>query len=401
MWEASTEMKRAAAILFLFGATAIASSASALDIRAAVLRVDYPALAPISRYEARPEDLGFAGAELATQDNRTTGGFLGHSFETELRAVAPEEADAALQELLATEPQAIVLLARADDVLRLADAVGDRAIVINAGAPDTRLREADCRANLLHVSPSRAMLADAVAQFAVWKKWPEWYLVHGSNPDDLALAEEYRRAARKFGASIVDETEVEDTGGSRRADTGHVLVQRQLPVLVQDAEDHDVVIAADESDTFAPYLPFNLWTPRPTLGSAGLRPVSFHGAHEAWGATQFQRRFEELTGRYIRNEDYDTWVALRVLGEAVTRASSDDPAVLRDYILSDAFELGAFKGVAVTFRDWNGQLRQPILLYDGRITVSVSPQDGFLHQVSPLDTLGLDRGESTCTAFQQ
>jgi hypothetical protein len=32
--------------------------------------------------------------------------------------------------------------------------------------------------------------------------------------------------------------------------------------------------------------------------------------------------------------------------------------------------------------------------------VSVSPQEGFLHQVSPLDTLGLDRPESACTAFQ-
>jgi len=53
----------------------------------------------------------------------------------------------------------------------------------------------------------------------------------------------------------------------------------------------------------------------------------------------------------------------------------------------------------VTFRQWNGQMRQPILLYDGRITVSVSPQEGFLHQRSPLDTMGLDQPESQCTAF--
>ena len=101
----------------------------------------------------------------------------------------------------------------------------------------------------------------------------------------------------------------------------------------------------------------------------------------------------------MREDDYQVWLSLRVIGEAVTRASTVDPAELRDYILSDAFELAAFKGVAVTFRPWNGQLRQPILLYDGRITVSVSPQDGFLHQTSPLDTMGIDRPESTCTAF--
>ena len=127
--------------------------------------------------------------------------------------------------------------------------------------------------------------------------------------------------------------------------------------------------------------------------------MTFHAAHEAWGATQFQRRFEALTGRYMREEDYQVWLALRVIGEAVTRSGDNAPATLRDYILSDAFELAAFKGVAVTFRQWNGQMRQPILLYDGRITVSVSPQDGYLHQRSPLDSLGLDQPESACTAF--
>ncbi len=68
-------------------------------------------------------------------------------------------------------------------------------------------------------------------------------------------------------------------------------------------------------------------------------------------------------------------------------------------MLSDAFELAAFKGQKVTFRSWNGQLRQPILLTDSKITVSVSPQEGFLHQRSPLDTLGIDKPESACKAF--
>ena len=88
-----------------------------------------------------------------------------------------------------------------------------------------------------------------------------------------------------------------------------------------------------------------------------------------------------------------------MIGETVTRASTADPMEIKAYVLSDKFELAAFKGQKVTFRNWNGQLRQPILLYDGMITVSVSPQDGFLHQVSSLDTLGLDRPESQCTAF--
>jgi len=293
----------------------------------------------------------------------------------------------------------IVVLGQGDDVLKVVDAAGPDVLVFNAAAPDVALRGENCRANLLHVAPSRAMLADALAQFLVWKKWTRWLLISGSNPDDQRLAEAYRRSATKFGAEIVEERVFEDTGGSRRSDSGHVLVQRQIPVFTQETKDHNVVVAVDESDVFALYLPFHAWTPRPVAGSGGLRPVSFHAAHEAWGATQFQRRFERHNGRYVRPEDYNVWVAFRVIGEAVARSSSADTAVLRDYILSDAFELAAFKGQKVTFRPWNGQLRQPVLLTDSKITVSVSPQEGFLHHRSPLDSLGIDERESACSAF--
>ncbi len=374
--------------------------AMAVEVRAAVLRIDYPRLLPISRYDLKAPDLGFAGAMLADEDNNTTGSFLGNTYDTTTVAVPPEEADAALEEILADGRRLIVVMAEREDLLRLTRRAGEEgALVLNATAPDTVLRNGACRSNLLHIAPSDQMTTDAVAQFAIWKKWDRWFLISGSNPADLSLAESYRRSANKFGARIVEERTIEDTGGARRTDTGHALVQRQLPLDTQGASRHDVVIAADATDYFARYLSYNLWDPRPVMGSGGLRPVTFHGAHEAWGATQYHTRFEELTRRYVQPEDYNVWLALRVIGEAVTRASTADPMEIKAYVLSDKFELAAFKGQKVTFRNWNGQLRQPILLYDGMITVSVSPQDGFLHQVSSLDTLGLDRPESQCTAF--
>lgn len=387
-----------ALLALVFGLAA--STSWAVEVRSVVLRIDYPQLAPISRFDLIPDDMGFAGARLADEDNGTTGRFLGHTYETQTIVTTAEAAGDALARAMDDGVGLIVVLGRDGDVLRLSDLAGDGALVINAGARGTQLRGGECRANLLHVAPSQAMMADAVAQFALWKKWPRWTMIHGSNPADQLVAQAYRDAATKFGAKIVEEREFEDTGGGRRTDTGHVLVQRQLPVFTQDPKRHDIVIAADASDVFAPYLPYHMWTPSVVMGAAGLRPVTFHAAHEAWGGTQFQSRFEKLTGRYVREEDYQVWLALRVIGEAVTRTGASDPATLRDYILSDAFELAAFKGVPVTFRAWNGQMRQPILLFDGRITVSVSPQDGFLHQRSPLDTLGLDEPESACTAFE-
>ena len=85
-----------------------------------------------------------------------------------------------------------------------------------------------------------------------------------------------------------------------------------------------------------------------------------------------------------------------MIGEAATRTRSSDPNVMLAFLKGPEFTLAAFKGQRLTLRDWNLQLRQPILLSDGRVIVSVSPQEGFLHQVSELDTLGYDRPETKC-----
>jgi len=98
----------------------------------------------------------------------------------------------------------------------------------------------------------------------------------------------------------------------------------------------------------------------------------------------------------MTDRDYAAWMAVRAVGEAATRSKSIDPAVIAAFIRSDQFELAAYKGAPLTFRPWDGQLRQPVLLADPRSLVSVSPQPGFLHQFSELDTLGIDRPETKC-----
>lgn len=366
-------------------------------IRTAVLRVDTERLPPISRLDLPVEDQGFAGARLAILDNDTTGRFMGQDFEAVEVVATPETAAAELDEILAQGIQFVVLLADDPTTLALADQAGDRAMLLNARARGDNLRGADCRFNTIHVAPSHAMLTDALAQFLMWKNWPDWFLVHGNHPEDLALASAWRRAAAKFGARIVEERVFEDTGGARATDSGHVQVQAQMPVFTQRAPDYDVLIAADESDVFAPYLPYLTWDPRPVAGSAGLVPRSWHPAMEAWGGTQFQNRFERLANRPIREEDYQAWLALRIVGEAATRTRSSDPADLRSFILSDQFDVAGFKGQKLTVRDWDHQVRQPILLTTGLLTTSVSPQDQYLHQTSALDTLGIDRPETECS----
>ncbi|HHY03375.1 MAG TPA: ABC transporter substrate-binding protein [Paracoccus sp.] len=381
-------------------AAAQAPAASDADapqlIRAAVLRVDKPALPPISRLEVAPADLGFAGARLAIEDNDTTGRFMGQDFDAIEVTSSPETAAGELDAILAQDIRFVVLLADDATTLALADQAGDRALIFNAAARGDALRGADCRANLIHTAPSHAMLADGLAQFLMWKRWPRWLLVHGSHPEDIALADAYRHAAAKFGAQIVEERVFEDTGGARRTDSGHVQVQQQLPVFTQRAPDYDIMVTADEHGVFADWMPYHTWDARLVAGSAGLVPRSWHPALEAWGATQFQNRFEKLNNRPTREEDYQAWVALRMVGEAATQTRSADPDTLMQFMLSEDFQVAGFKGQKLTLRDWDHQLRQPILLTTGLVTTSVSPQDQYLHQVTALDTLGIDRPESAC-----
>ena len=172
------------------------AGASATDVPAAVLRVDYDRLLPVSRLDLPPDDLGFAGGALATADNDTTGQFTGQDYTLDTVATTPEAALDALAQLERAGHRYIVVLADRDDLLAIANAAGPETLIVNARAPDTDLRSGACRGNLLHVAPSRQMRADAVAQFLVWKQWTDWLLLTGSNPPDIALADAYRAAAR-------------------------------------------------------------------------------------------------------------------------------------------------------------------------------------------------------------
>jgi ABC transporter substrate binding protein (PQQ-dependent alcohol dehydrogenase system) len=352
--------------------------------------------AAISLLDLPPADDGVAGARLAIEDNNTTGKFLNQRFTLEdVRLKEADDPAAAIQGLAGRGITLVIADLPPDALLKAADAGRERMLLFNAGATDDRLREEDCRANVVHTAPTRSMLADGLAQYLVWKKWRRWLFVVGSHPNDRLFADALRRAATRFGAKIVQERVFADTGGARRTDSGITQIQRQIPVFTQSAPDYDVLVAADESEVFASYLPYRSWDPRPVAGSAGLIPKSWDPAHDQWGAEQLQNRFVALNKRRMTPLDGQAWAAARMIGEAASRKHNDPNAMLA-YFKSADFTLAAFKGQRLTLRDWNLQLRQPILLADGRVIVSVSPQEGFLHQVSELDTLGYDRPETKC-----
>jgi ABC transporter substrate binding protein (PQQ-dependent alcohol dehydrogenase system) len=358
-------------------------------------------LPPLSLLDLPPKDDGLAGARLAIDDNNTTGRFLKQNFALEL--IESED----IAELIAETRKKVeagigfvVVDLDAPAILQLADALKDLdAVIFNVSAPDENIREQDCRANLKHTAPSRAMLADALTQYLAWKRWSNWVLIVGPTPEDKAFAEALRRSASRFGLKIVEEREFKYDPGSRRSDGGFEQIQQQIPTFTQKLPPHDVLVVADEGELFGEYFPYRTWDARPVAGTAGLIATSWHPAIELWGGTQFQNRFKRLAQRNMRPLDYNAWMAVRSIGEAATRKQSVERKPLIEYMLSPEFELAAFKGRKLTYRAWNGQLRQPVVLATGKIHVTVSPQPGFLHQFTELDTLGIDRPETKCRAY--
>ena len=387
-------MRMIRTVLALLSLPAVA--AAELQLPVTYLRVATPLPPVLSNLDPVPEDLGIAGAQLGLSDNLTTGRFMGHDFSLNVVEV-PEGSNPifAAREALQVTPY-LILDAPAEVLLDIADLREAKgAVLFNASAGDKRLRAEDCRANVFHSVPSENMRSDALMQFLQSRRWTDLVLVSGDKPQDVAFAAALKDSATKFGLEIrAEKSWVFDADMRRNA-------SQEVPLFTQDLGDHDVMLVADELGDFGPYIAYNTWHPRPVAGSEGLRPVAWSRVVEQWGAAQLQSRFEEAAGRDMRPRDYAAWAAMRTLGEAVTRTNSSEPATLRDFILSDAFELAGFKGRPMSYRRWNGQLRQPIPVVTDRAVVATAPLEGFLHQHSELDTLGLDAPESACTAYPE
>ncbi len=366
-----------------------------VSVGLAYLRVDVPAPPVLSNLDPVPGDLGLAGAEAGLDDNRTTGRFLGQDYTLEAISLdAGADPLPAARDALARS-RFLVLDAPVATLQAIADLPeAQDAILFNVSSGAATLRSEGCRANLFHTLPSDAMRADALMQFLTVRRWTDLALIAGTHERDLAFASALRTSARKFGLKLRGEKSwVFDADMRRNA-------AQEVPLFTQDLPKHDVLLIADEIGDFGRYIPFNTWEPRPVAGSEGLRPVAWSRVVEQWGAAQLQSRFRDHAGRDMRPEDYAAWAAIRTIGEAVTRTGSTDPAVLRHYILSPEFELAGFKGRPMSFRDWNGQMRQPIPLVQETAVVAMAPFEWFLHPENDLDTLGLDRPESACARFK-
>ena len=380
-------------LVFLFFICLFGANCMAQEIHVLYAEQQFERPPVLSGLHPIPSDLGLQGAKRAIFENNTTGKMTGQTYVLDTVIAAPGESLAAKVKTELASHSLLVINAPAKELLEVADLPEAKgALLLNAAAAEDNLREAECRNNILHIVPSTNMLTDALAQFFVKKQWQKWTLIVGSKDNDKALADDLKKSAAKFGVTIVAEKTFDGDTDLRES------ASDEVPLMTQDGQ-YDAVIVADANEDFGSQIAYNSFYPRPVAGSHGLVPTSWSDAIEPWGAVQLQNAFMKQAGRGMRDIDFNAYLGVRIIGEAATRAKATDAASVRAFVLSPDFLMQAYKGRGLSFRSWNGQLRQPIHLVTKESQVAVAPFDGFLHEDNELDTLGPDKQETQCKNF--
>ena len=333
-------------------------------------------------------------AQIALNDSLVTLQMAGRNAGQLVAVETPDAAalPGALQELLRKGVQHVVLELPAAGVAAVtAAARGKDVMLFNAAAPEDVLRGSQCAPELLHTLPSHAMQMDAIVQLLVARKWNHPLVLVGPTPGDRLLHAAWQRSAKRFALKPIGERPFKLSNDPRERDLGNVR-------LLTSERDYDAVVVLDAQGEFASDVPYRTVLPRPVLGSNGLVAQAWSPLYERNGAPQLTRRFLRRANRPMSSYDWATWMAVRCAAEVVGAYNKSTIAQQVQALRQGAVAVDGYKGQRLTFRGWDGQLRQPLLLAHGGGVADVAPLEGFLHPRITLDTLGYDQPETACKA---
>lgn len=385
----------------LVGALALAAalpSLAATKVTIAVISLDGdPRHAPRrmeKAYPGHPTGRAIDGVTLAAEDSAFE--LDGSGIELVVKDVVLPNAAAlgkALAELKAARVQHVVAdlpAAELRALVQAAPAALGGAIVFNAAADDDALRGAQCAAHLLHTVPSRAMLSDALAQYLAARNWRKALVLQGPQPGDALQLDAFNRAAKRYGIRTTSLKPFKLTGDPRERDLGNVRL------LTGTDRDHEVVAVLDSDGEFARTVPYATQLPRPVVGAAGLVATPWHPQWERNGGPQLSRRFARDAKRPMSGHDWAAWLAGRAVATVLVDLPKAPVAQQLKALRGGPVGVDGFKGPRLSFRAWDGQLRQPIFLSHLDGVIGVAPIDGVLHPKEVMDTLGVDEAESAC-----
>ena len=362
-------------------------------------RIVYIGIEDDPYYKSRPFYTGLAlrdirrpieGARLGLRDSRVLARALGVTFElVEVMLDTDQPVTPAIRAAKGDGALAILLDLPEDKLEAVVTSEGGDGLLINVRSRHGRWRGENCAKTLLHTIPSEAMLSDALAQYLRSRGWRDILLLHGETPNELRQLRLAQRSIAKFGLNIVGVRPFELSNNPRQRDRNNVA-------LLTGGVSYDVIWLIDSVGEFGRYVPFSTYAPRPIVGTEGLVARAWHWTLERYGAPQLNQRFTRRMDRHMTSEDWAGWAATRAIISAVSAIESIDAKKVQAALRAGNLNIDLYKGVRGTFRDWNGQMRQPILLTTHNAVVAIAPLEGFEHQTDALDTLGIDRAESEC-----
>ena len=328
------------------------------------------------------------GLKLALADAELELNAAGAKLELAVVEVA-DAAAARAAAVQAARAGAVALVTDLPAAWTLAVADATALPVLNTGVADDALREADCRRNTFHLLPSERMRADALAQALAARRWTNVLLLVGA--DDAARGATALAAVQRHGLKLVAMRPFKLSADPRERDLANPLL---LTAAAQGA--YDVVWVVDGDGEFATTLPYRTALPRPVVGDGGLAALAWSPRFERYGAPQVSRRLARAARRPMTAHDWAAWMAGKALVAAAVTAPKGNAAQFAQALAVS--QLDGSKGTVLSFRAWDGQLRQPLLLTDGQAVQAQAPADGVLHPRDKLDTLGSDAPEKRCKA---
>ena len=324
----------------------------------------------------------------AVKDVRIQGRAAGIKFSVKEFAVETDIVST-LNNAVSKGTQVLIMDVPLADLIAASKALASQPVLlINARHREVSLRDEHCSKWMFHTLPSQRMLADGLSQFLKKRNWDRILVLKGKTSKDGESSRIFSASARKFGLNIIDIREF--------TLSNNPVKRGENNVALLTGGKYDVVYLADSQGDFSRYVPFQTYLARPVIGDEGLIASAWHWTFERYGAPQLNQRFFKRVERRMQSGDWAAWAGVSAVVTAIVRTGSTELEKIIKFINSDKFILDGYKGYPSSFRSWNNQLRQPVLLHTHNAVIENTPIDGFLHQRNNLDTLGLDKSESKC-----
>lgn len=294
----------------------------------------------------------------------------------------------------------------------------------NIGAPSDTLRGASCNRYMFHVEASDAMYLDALAAWFIRAGYRRYFFVVGDSPEQHANHQRMGQSLkeRHFGGREVGQSVVAPhTSLYTKAFADIRQAKPDVIVLMLDPVAQLDFLGAFEGSGIAD-IPVTGY-PGPVAqtrtfyvasrnasarAGSGHRAALWEATLDAYGARELNARYR---GRWNQPMDPTAWAgyeAVKMLFETVSRAGTFDGEKLVAYLERPQTSFDVHKGIGVSFRPWDHQLRQPLYLVkinpDAQNALDLAVLVGELPQiykpgsdpVERLDQIGVLRRQSSC-----